>query len=79
MRRRIVIVEKEKCNPVACGGFLCARVSPSNKMGKEAFVEDSDGKIRVNESMISDADRIAVNKCPFVSPKMVRLPEELNK
>lgn len=80
MRNRIVIVEKEKCNPVGCGGYLCARVSPSNKMGKEAFVKDPvDGKIKVNESMVSDADSIAVNKCPFDALKMVRLPEELNK
>lgn len=80
MRRRIVIVEKEKCNPVGCGGYLCARVSPSNKMGKEAFVKDPvDGKIRVNEEVVTDADSIAVNKCPFHALKMVRLPEELNK
>lgn len=79
MRRRIVIVEKEKCNPVGCGGHLCARVSPSNKMGKEAFVVDTDGKIRVNEEVVTDADSIAVNKCPFGALKMVRLPEELSK
>lgn len=79
MRRRIVIVEKEKCNPIGCGGYLCARVSPSNKMGKEAFVKDVDGKIKVNEAMVSDADSIAVNKCPFGALKMVRLPEELNR
>lgn len=80
MRKRIVIVEKEKCNPVGCGGHLCARVSPSNKMGKEAFVIDPvDNKIKVNEEVVTDADSIAVNKCPFGALKMVRLPEELNK
>jgi len=79
MKKRIMIVKKEKCNPVGCGGFLCMRVSPSNRAGKEAIVKDTDGKIRVNEEVITDADRIAANKCPFEALIMVNLPEELNQ
>ena len=74
-----MVVKKDKCNPEGCGGYLCMRVSPSNRAGKEAIVKDSDGKVRVNESMISDADRIAANKCPFGALQMVKLPEELNE
>jgi len=76
---KIVIVEKEKCNPEGCGGFLCARVSPSNRAGKEAFYQDVDGKIGVNEELVSDIDRIAVNKCPFHALKLVNLPEQLTE
>lgn len=79
MQRRIVIVHKEKCNPEGCGGYLCARVSPSNRAGKEAFYKDSDGKIGVNEELVSDIDRIAVNKCPFDALKLVNLPEALTQ
>ncbi len=79
MQHRIVIVEKEKCNPEGCGGYLCARVSPSNRAGKEAFFKDVDGKIGVNEELVSDIDRIACNKCPFGALKMIKLPEELNE
>ena len=79
MRKRIMIVKKDRCNPVGCGGYLCMRVSPSNRAGKEAIVKDDDGKVKVNESVITDADRIAVNKCPFNALSMINLPEELNQ
>ncbi len=76
---RIVIVEKEKCNSEGCGGYLCARVSPSNRAGKEAFYKDIDGKIGVNEELVSDIDRIAVNKCPFGALKLINLPAQLRE
>jgi ATP-binding cassette subfamily E protein 1 len=79
MRKRIMIVKKDRCNPVGCGGYLCMRVSPSNRAGKEAIVKDTDGKVKVNESLITDADRIAANKCPFDALSMINLPDELNQ
>jgi ATP-binding cassette subfamily E protein 1 len=79
MQKRIVVVEKDKCNPIGCGGFLCARMSPSNRSGKEAFYPGPDGKIAINESLVSDVDRIAVNKCPFGALRMVKLPEALKQ
>ena len=77
--KRIMIVKKDKCNPEGCGGYLCMRVSPSNRAGKEAIVKDVDGKVRVNENVISDADKIAANKCPFSALQMIKLPEELSQ
>lgn len=79
MRKRIMVVKKERCNPIGCGGYLCMRVSPSNRAGKEAIIKDSDGKVKVNESLITDADRIAANKCPFQALSMINLPDELNQ
>ncbi|MBR9703579.1 ribosome biogenesis/translation initiation ATPase RLI [Candidatus Woesearchaeota archaeon] len=79
MAKRIMIVHKEKCNPASCGDYLCMRVSPSNRSGKDAIVKDDDGKVKVNENLISDVDRIAANKCPFHALQMVNLPEALNE
>jgi ATP-binding cassette, sub-family E, member 1 len=79
MKHRIMIVKKDRCNPEGCGGYLCIRVSPSNRAGKEAIVKDVDGKVKVNENVITDADRIAANKCPFDALQMINLPEELNQ
>jgi ATP-binding cassette, sub-family E, member 1 len=79
MKHRIMIVKKDKCNPEGCGGYLCMRVSPSNRAGKEAIVKDVDGKVRVNENVITDADRIAANKCPFGALVMINLPEALDQ
>ena len=74
-----MVVDKDKCNPQGCGGYLCMRVSPSNRAGKEAIVKDKDGKVKVNEDVITDADKIAANKCPFDALEMVNLPAELEK
>ncbi len=79
MAKRIMVVKKDKCNPEGCGGYLCMRVSPSNRAGKEAIVKDTDGKVKVNENVITDADRIAANKCPFGALQMINLPEELDE
>ncbi|MBU0665863.1 MAG: ribosome biogenesis/translation initiation ATPase RLI [Nanoarchaeota archaeon] len=79
MNKRIMIVKKEKCNPIGCGGYLCIRVSPSNRMGKDAIHKSDDGKVEVNEEVITDGDRIAANKCPFNALEMINLPAELDK
>ncbi len=79
MKKRIMVVKKDKCNPQGCGGYLCMKVSPSNRMGKEAIVKSKDGKVEVNEEVITDADRISAKKCPFDALKMINLPEELEK
>ena len=77
MEKRIAVVEKEKCNPVSCGDFLCIRVSPGNRMGKEVFVKGPDGKAQVNEENCTDAESVTVKKCPFSAIHMVKLPQKL--
>ncbi len=77
MQRRIAVIEKDKCNPQGCGGYLCIRVSPGNRMGKEVFVIGPDGKAQVNEEVCTDAESITVKKCPFGAIHMVKLPEKL--
>ena len=77
MARRIAVIEKEKCNPTGCGGYLCVRVSPGNRMGREVFVIGPDGKAQVNEDVCTDAESITVKKCPFGAIHMVKLPEKL--
>ncbi|MFC1648198.1 ribosome biogenesis/translation initiation ATPase RLI [Nanoarchaeota archaeon] len=76
---RVMIVKKERCNPQGCGGFLCMRVSPSNRAGKECIVQSDDGKVEVNEEVLTDADFIAAKKCPFDALLLVNLPAELKK
>ncbi len=79
MTKRIAVIEKEKCNPAGCGGYLCIRVSPGNRMGKEVFVTGPDGKAQVNEEVCTDAESITVKKCPFGAIHMVKLPEKLTE
>jgi ATP-binding cassette, sub-family E, member 1 len=77
MAKRIAVIEKDKCNPTGCGGYLCIRVSPGNRMGKEVFVIGEDGKAQVNEEVCTDAESITVKKCPFAAIHMIKLPEQL--
>ena len=77
MDKRIAVIEKDKCNPAGCGGYLCIRVSPGNRMGKEVFVVGPDGKAKVNEDVCTDAESVTVKKCPFGAIHMVKLPERL--
>ena len=75
--KRIAVIDKEKCNPIACGNFLCIRVSPGNRIGKEVFFKGPDGKAAVNEALCTDAESITAHKCPFGAIHMIRLPEQL--
>ena len=75
--KRIAVVEKERCNPEGCGGYLCIKKSPLNRMGVEAIVQGPDGKAQINEDLATDALQVVVNVCPFHAIHMVKLPEHL--
>lgn len=74
---RIAIVEREKCNPIKCGNFLCIRACPVNRMEEECIVQNS-GKIAINEELCNGCG-ICTHKCPFDAISIVNLPEELAK
>lgn len=77
---RIAIVHKERCNPQGCGGYLCMRMCPINRMGKECIVVDPvDKKIKINEELTSDACSICQNCCPFDAIEIINLPEQLDQ
>ncbi len=76
---RIAVIEKDKCNPVGCGGYLCIRVCPVNRMGKECIVVGSDGKAEIHEEVCTDACSVCVKVCPYGAIHMVNLPSELEK
>jgi len=75
---RIAVIQKEKCNPVGCGGYLCIRVCPVNKMGEECIIQGDDNKPRINEELCTGCG-ICPNRCPFDAISIINLPEELDK
>tara|TARA_Y100000310_G_scaffold203527_1_gene203762 strand:+ start:3272 stop:5050 length:1779 start_codon:yes stop_codon:yes gene_type:complete len=77
MTKRIAVIDKDKCNPVACGDYLCIRKCPLNRQGKEAIVKGPDGKAQINEDVANDACQVCVNICPFGAIHMVKLPDKL--
>ncbi|MBU0628809.1 MAG: ribosome biogenesis/translation initiation ATPase RLI [Nanoarchaeota archaeon] len=74
---RIAVIQKEKCNPLGCGNFLCIRVCPVNKMGKECIVEEGK-KPKINEELCTGCG-ICQNRCPFEAISIINLPSELDK
>lgn len=75
---RLGIVEKEKCNSIGCGDFLCIRVCPVNKMGRECIVRSLNKKSEINEELCTGCG-ICVHKCPFSAIHIVNLPEKLKE
>ncbi|MGV8150910.1 MAG: ribosome biogenesis/translation initiation ATPase RLI [Candidatus Woesearchaeota archaeon] len=73
---RIAVIDKKKCNPIACGNYLCARVCPVNRMGDQCITAGPDKKAQIDEKLCTGCG-ICPKKCPFGAINIINLPEEL--
>jgi len=69
---RIAVVKKEQCSPQGCGGYLCMRVCPVNRQGKDCIVEEEDHKVRIDEKLCIGCG-ICQNKCPSRPDRAIRV------
>lgn len=74
---RIAVIKKERCNPKDCG-FLCRKVCPQVRAGKETIVMGEDGKPIIHKELCSGCG-ICPKKCPYDAIYIVHLPEELKE
>ena len=74
--QRIAVVDRNKCNPIACGDYLCIRVCPVNKMGQECIVEAEYKKAKIVDELCNGCG-ICPKKCPFDAIQIINLPEKL--
>ncbi len=76
---RIAIVRKDRCNPVGCGNYLCARVCPVNMEGKDCITPDPVTKKAVIDEHLCTGCGICPNRCPFEAIYITNLPEALSE
>jgi len=75
---RIAVLKKDDCHPNKCGEYLCERLCPVNRTGKECIVKGDDGTAFINVELCTGCG-ICVNKCPFEAITIVNLPEALKE
>ncbi|MDO8661396.1 MAG: ribosome biogenesis/translation initiation ATPase RLI, partial [Candidatus Woesearchaeota archaeon] len=74
---RIAIIQKDKCNPIGCGNYLCARLCPVNREGTECISVGPDKKAFIDEKLCTGCG-ICPNRCPFGAISIINLPEQLD-
>lgn len=75
--KRIVILEREKCNPKKCN-YECINVCPVERTGKNIFSKDETGKPEIREDLCIGCG-MCVKHCPFGALKVVNLPGPLEE
>ncbi|HLC89129.1 MAG TPA: ribosome biogenesis/translation initiation ATPase RLI, partial [Candidatus Nanoarchaeia archaeon] len=78
MKKRIAVIDRNKCHSDECGNYLCAKLCPVNRAGKECITEGSDRKAKIDE-MLCTGCGICPNRCPYEAIQIINLPVHLNR
>ncbi len=80
MKKRIAVIDRQKCHPQECGNYLCAKLCPVNRTGADCIYpgDDAGKKARIDEILCTGC-AICVHRCPFGAITIINLPEQLNK
>ncbi len=80
MRKRIAVIDREKCHPQECGNYLCAKLCPVNRSGADCIYpgDDMGKKARIDE-MLCNGCGVCPRRCPFGAITIINLPEKLTK
>jgi len=78
-RKRIAVIDFDRCQPDGCGSYLCARVCPPNRAGKECIViDESRRKPAISEELCIGC-QICTLKCPFKAISIINLAQQLSQ
>ncbi|MFH1545617.1 MAG: ribosome biogenesis/translation initiation ATPase RLI [archaeon] len=76
---RIAVINYDKCQPEACGRFLCERICPVNRTGKECIVIDEERKQPILSEELCIGCQICSTKCPLKAISIVNISAELTQ
>lgn len=77
-KKRIAVIEYDSCNYDNCGNYLCQKVCPVNRTGKECITHEAGQKPKISEDLCIGCE-ICQNKCPFGAISIVNLSFELGE
>lgn len=78
VRKRIAVIDYDLCNPDKCGNYLCERVCPVNRAGKDCITHEPGQKPVISEELCTGC-MICVKKCPFGAISIINLDAELGE
>ncbi|MEK6951025.1 MAG: ribosome biogenesis/translation initiation ATPase RLI [Nanoarchaeota archaeon] len=79
-RKRIAVIDRDKCHPQECGNYLCAKLCPVNRAGADCIYpgDDTGKKARIDEFLCTGCG-ICPARCPFGAITIINLPSQLDK
>lgn len=76
-KKRIAVIDYETCNPKNCN-YLCERVCPINRAGKECITHADVQKPLISEELCIGCE-ICQNKCPYKAISIINLSFDLDE
>jgi len=77
-KRRIAVIDYDKCNPQKCGGYYCEQVCPVNRNGKKCIYHEKGEKPIISEELCIGCI-ICEHKCPFGAISIVNINFEMDE
>lgn len=71
-KKRIAVIDYDKCNPQKCGGWYCESVCPVNRQSKACISHEGQNQPTISEELCIGC-LICVKKCPFDAISIINL------